>query len=728
MDVHRAARIAAVAHGGQVLVSAATRALVDHAALQDLGRHRLKDLREPEHLFQLGTREFPALKTLYADNLPVQPNPLVGRDRDVQELARLVRDGVRLLTLTGPGGSGKTRVGLAAATELRGHFPGGVWFVPLAPVTDPALVEQTIAQVLGVRGDLREELRSRQLLLVLDNFEQLLDGASVVSQLLAEAPGLSTIVTTRERLAIAGEREWPVPTLGVEDAVALFAERASSLVPEFAVDEHVAEIARRLDGLPLAIELAAARIKVLSAAQIVERLGGSLDLLSGRSRDAPARHRTLRATLEWSHDLLAPDEAALFARLGVFAGGFDLAAAEAVADASLDDLAALVEKSMLRRGEETRFFLLETVRQFAVEQLEASGLGEVTRARHAEYHLALAERSDAGTRDGRQSETVATLLRQQPDLRLALDTLAGRQDPLPQARLVAALTYFWFLTGNYVEALGRLEDAYGRLGGLDVQERAAVANGLTMMLGISELAVTGAFATEALEASRRHGDVADELRALTGMSFAHSAARDWDGARRATEEQVALARSVGERWYEALGTVNLAVAKRETGQLAASRESALEALRLAAATGDPTLQAGCACNAAHAELLLEDFAAARTRFVDALKLVRSAALPEMVIWCLDGLAAVDARDGDAERAAQVFGAAEALAASTSYNHPGTELELRSTRLALEERLGREHAAALRAQGAALDLSAAIELALGEAHPDRMVAEVRGSVD
>lgn len=713
MDVHRAARIASVAHGGQVLLSEATAGHAAGAPVRDLGRHRLKDLRHPERLFQLGEVDFPPLRSLYSTNLPAQPNPLVGRGQEVARLSELVRGGARLLTLTGPGGTGKTRIALATAAALASEFPDGVWFVPLAAVGDPALVEQTIAQALGLRGELREELRPRQMLIVLDNFEQLLAAAPIVAELLAEAPGVSTIVTTRERFALAAEREFPVSPLPLAEAVALFAARASALLPSFTVDEDVEEIVRRLDGLPLALELAAARVSVLSPAAILQRLDESLNLLSGRVRDAPARHRTLRATIEWSYALLTSGEAGVFDRLGVFAGSFDLSAAESVAAASLDDLAGLIDKSMLRRSDTGSFFMLETIRQFAVERLRLADTADDVQARHAAYYVALAERWDPATRDARQSDAVREFRRHQPDLRVALDTLAVSQDPLPGARLAGSLTYFWYLTGQYREATQRLQAARRNLKSRDVAERASVANGLALMSAMSnDQAAAMTFAVEALEIGRRHDDVQAQLRALTGIAAACSASGDLEGARRTAEEQISLARRSRDLWYEALGTVNLAVALRESGEVDASYGRAVEALRLAHETGDPTLEIGCAANVAHAELRLENFAVARARFLEALALLRHDPLPEMVIWCLDGLAAVDARSGNAEGAARIFGAAEALAASTFYGHPGTEIEFAATRAALDERLGSERAAALRAVGSSLDLDAAFELALG----------------
>ena len=304
-ELHRAARIAACGHGGQVVVSAATRALVN-GDLTDLGEHRLKDFAEPVALFQLGDERFPPLKSISNTNLPHPASSFVGRQRERDELVDLLGNGTRLVTLSGPGGSGKTRLGIEAAAELVPAFKAGVFWVPLAPLRDAALVTETIGQTLGAKDGLAEHIEERELLLLLDNLEQVVDAAPELGELLEACPNLKLLVTSRELLHIRGEVDYPVPPLAEPDAVELFCER-SRLDP----DEAIAELCRRLDQLPLAIELAAARTSVLSPAQILERLSQRLDLLKG-GRDADPRQLTLRATIEWSHDLLSPEEQTLF--------------------------------------------------------------------------------------------------------------------------------------------------------------------------------------------------------------------------------------------------------------------------------------------------------------------------------------------------------------------------------------------------------------------------------
>jgi predicted ATPase len=438
-DVHRAARIAAAGHGGQVLASAATAALLDRGGLHDLGEHRLKDLSATERIFQAGEGEYAPLKTLYQTNLPVQPNALVGRERELLEVAELLGAGT-LVTLTGPGGSGKTRLALQAAAELADEFPNGVWFVSLAAVADPELVESTIAQVIGASDDLNDFLREKKLLLVLDNLEQLLPGAApAVASLEARV-----LATSRERLNVSREQEYPVPTLASTEAVTLFTQRARQLKPDFEPGEHVTEIASRLDGLPLALELAAARVKVLTPEQILARLGSSLDLLTSGSLDVPERQRTLRATIEWSDELLDEFERRLFAALAVFAGSFDLEAAETVAAADIDTLGSLVDKSLLRQTVDGRFFMLETIREYALRRLDRSGEVQALRASHAAFFVAFAEAAEQGLRTSEHPAWLARLDAERDNVRAAIETLLdtpGRGDDL--LRLTSSMWRFW---------------------------------------------------------------------------------------------------------------------------------------------------------------------------------------------------------------------------------------------------------------------------------------------
>jgi predicted ATPase len=386
IDVHRAARISAAAHGGQVLMSQSTRDLVG-VDVVDLGLHRLKDLPQPERLFQLGTGEFPPLRTRFQSTLPIPPAPLVGRQSEIREVhTRLTDRSRRMITLTGAGGSGKTRLAIAAANAAIGEFPEGVWWVSLAGLHDPALVLPTISRVLGT-NTLAASIGDGRRLLVLDNMEQVASAGEEIAALLQSCPGLTALITSRMRLAVAGEREYVVAPLITSEASDLFRAAAPG-----DTTGPVDEVCARLDGLPLAIELVAARTKTMSVAQIRDRLEPRIPLLAGGPRDAPARQKTLRATLDWSYDLLDQEEQTAFARLSVFAGGCTLDSAEAVCNVSPDLVSALVDKSLLVFRDE-RLRMLETTREYALEILGQAGEAHDLNHRLGRYLADIAERA-----------------------------------------------------------------------------------------------------------------------------------------------------------------------------------------------------------------------------------------------------------------------------------------------------------------------------------------------
>jgi predicted ATPase/DNA-binding SARP family transcriptional activator len=362
-------------------------------------------------------------------SLPVPPTPLIGREQELQEAGRLLR-AHRLITLTGPGGSGKTRLALQLAAEAIDDFPDGVVWVPLQALRDPELVFPTIALALGATETLTEDGAERRVLLVLDNFEQLLASASRVGTLCAQLPHLKLLVTSREPLHLGAEYEYPVAPLREREAVALFMERASAAKPDFTDDGTVGDICRRLDCLPLALELAAARVKALSAAELLKRLDRRLPILTGGSRDAPERQRTLRATIAWSYELLAADEQRAFARLALFAGGCTLEAAEQACEAGLDTVAALIDKSLLRR-EGDRYFMLETIGEYALERLEESGELDELRQRHADYYLEQARSVERLIRSPQAAGAIDRLEPEHDNLRAALRWLSGRTSDQP---------------------------------------------------------------------------------------------------------------------------------------------------------------------------------------------------------------------------------------------------------------------------------------------------------
>ncbi|MGZ4391832.1 MAG: ATP-binding protein, partial [Gaiellaceae bacterium] len=452
-DVHRAARIAAAGHGGQVLLSQATADLAG-ADVRDLGLHRLKDLSAPERIFQLGTDHFPPLKTLHETNLPVPATPFLGRQQEVDQIATLLRrPDVRLVTLTGPGGSGKTRLALQAAAAAADDYDHGVWWVPLSSLADPTLVDPAASQTLGSEDALAETVGDKRLLLVLDNFEHLIDAAPDVAETIVSCPHLTVLVTSREPLHIDGEWEVAVDPLRDREAVALFLQRALAVRSDFAANGEIAEICRRLDCLPLAIELAAARVKVLALPALLQRLERRLPLLAGGSRSAPERQRTLRATIAWSYELLTPEEQTTFAKLAVFAGGCTLEAAEEICGADVDAIASLVDKSLIRHSGD-RYWMLQTIREYARELFEESEEADVVRSRHVEHYLALAELADGERFD----RNLRSLKPENDNLRAALDHLQDRA-PSQYLQLAGALGGFWDATLQFAEGVQRLEDA-----------------------------------------------------------------------------------------------------------------------------------------------------------------------------------------------------------------------------------------------------------------------------
>ena len=681
LDVHKAARVMAAGHGGQVLVSAATERLLDGVEVLPLGEHRLKDLLQPEPLYQLAIEglasEFPALKTLGVrpTNLPIQPSMLVGRAREIREITALLRDpAVRLLTLTGPGGIGKTRLALQAAAELLDECESGVFFVSLAPVLDPGLVISSVARVLAVRevpGEplsetLEAYLEQKQLLLLLDNFEHVVNASVDVVRILGRCPELKVLVTSRERLSVRPERTYPVPPLALvdprsdlsdvvaSDSVALFAGRASAASGELILDEEtapvVAEICTRLDGLPLAIELAAARTTTLSVHGLLQRLDQRFALLTGGGRDVDERQRTLQATVAWSYDLLTERERTLFARLAVFVDGCRLEAARVVCGRDrfseldvLDVLTSLIEKSLLQKrfdpDGEPRFWMLETIREFAADRLAAAAASESdeTRFAHAVYYARLVSEREADLYGSRQSTTLQLLNVEFPNIRAALERLHEHGDPQLEAALAADCSYYWYLSGQFRDGYQLVSAAYDRMKDRDAPERGRIANALALMsFNLGKTGQTVALADEALLFSRRYGDTRGVLRALV----AKAPGDDFAESRSVFEEMVALARGADEQWYLALALGNLGVCERELGNPDRALELMRESLTVGEPLGDVHIRAATLCNLGHVERLMSEPESARHDFLEALSLFDHDLLPELVIWCLDGLASV----------------------------------------------------------------------------------------
>ena len=638
-DVHRAARIMSAGHGGQVLLSQTTRELVEQALpegvqLLDLGAHRLKDLQQPGRLFQLAIAGFPAhfppLKTLdhFPNNLPIQPTAFIGREKEVAAVAaRLCREEVRLVTLTGPGGTGKTRLGLQVVAEVSDRFADGVFFVDLAPLSDPELVISAIAQVLAIKeigGQpllelLKASLREKRLLLLLDNFEQVVLAAPPLAELLAACTHLKMLATSRMALHVRTEHEFEVPPLTLPDlkrlpdlaalsqyeAVALFIQRARAVKPDFQVTNAnapaVAVMCVRLDGLPLAIELAAARSKLFPPQALLARLSQRLAVLTGGARDAPARQQTLRDTIAWSYQLLDEQEQRLFRRLSAFVGSCALEAVEAVCTTLgeatgqvIDGVASLIDKSLLRQteqeGEEPRIVMLETIREYGVEMLTAAAEMETVRLAHAMYYLTLAEEAEPGLRGAQQLAWVERLEQEHDNLRAALawSVEPGQDEQVGLRRetgllLGAALRPFWVAHAHFREGqtiLQRILEAspYVAAG---VRAKALVAAADLAIL-LRDGQVGEALAEEALLLSQNVGDRFTIAFSHYVLGWFATERGEYARARALLEEALARFRGIDNQdrlgWtLNALG--NLANAQGEYVQAHARYKEALALFR-----------------------------------------------------------------------------------------------------------------------------------------------------
>ena len=706
LDVHRAARIAGAGNGGQVLISDATRALVEPGlpegiGVLDLGAHRLKDLARPERIYQLEIagleRDFAPIRTLDAhpNNLPLQLTSFVGRDAEIAAVRELV-DAARLVTLTGPGGTGKTRLALQVAAERLGEHTDGVFFVELAPITDQGLVASAIAAALRIREaadrplleTLKDDLRDKAMLLVLDNFEQVTGAAPLVTELLSAAAKLHVLVTSRAVMHLQGEREFPVPPLRIPDpaslpslealssyeAVKLFVERAMTMRPDFAVTNEsvpaVAEIVARLDGLPLAIELAAARTRILSPQAILARLGSRLAFLGGGARDLPARQQTLRGTIDWSYELLETPEQGLLRRLAVFAGGGSLDAIEAICSPrelgidALEGLTTLVEQSLLRRAEidsdEPRFEMLQTIREFAAEQLQAAGDAAELARRHALHFTEIAE--TAAPELTRGPEAGDRLSADLDNFRAALHWALETGQVEIGFRLGFALWRYWQQHAYLREGRGWF-DRLLALPGADARTSAR-ARGLTGAAGIAywqnDYAAATAWYKETESIFRELDDKPGLVDALYNTASMAALADDMPMALAGFREGETLARELGDD-HEVMRFVSAeGYADFMTDDFAAARPLLEESLALAEQTGDRF-----AIGTGHHTVA--QVARLQGRFDDAADHYRSAirALHELgdaasVTEPLQGLAAVSIARGESDLGARLLAATAAI--------------------------------------------------------------------
>ncbi len=767
-DVHRAARIAASGHGGQILVSEATRGLIDRSlpadvTLRDLGEHHLKDLARPERIHQVvapGLADrFPPLRTLDAipNNFPTQLTSFIGRRHEIDEGLRLLA-ATRLLTLTGPGGTGKTRLALQVGAEAAGEFPGGAYWVPLATIRDPDLVGAEIATTLGLpdngdrpmRDRLVERVRDRKALLVLDNFEQVIAAGPFVADLLRECPLLKIIVSSRTALRVYGEQELPVPPLGLPDlahlppiaslsqfeAVRLFIERAANVKPDFQVTNEnapaVAQICTMLDGLPLAIELAAARIKILTPAAMLERLEQGLGMLAGGARDLPARQQTLRGAIGWSYDLLDEGLRRVFERLSVFAGGGELPEIEPVVACGdlgvelIDGLATLVDQSLLRQRDVAgapRFLMLQTIREYAADRLaERPDRREVER-RHAEAYLAFADRTGPKMSGAQDVSQLDALEREQDNFRAALGWCVEQAETSLALRYLYALWRFWQMRGHLREGRAQadrvlaLPDAASHAG--EHAKALEAAGGIAYWQG--DVEATKRFYRAAYDTWKELGDKHELANAAYNLSFPDS----FEGQERSLldrsaehlTEALALFREVGDR----RGVANTLWALSDNLNQRDRTDEALalleECIGLFEELGDWFGRAWALYGKSLGLIVKRDLAGALAVQREALERFAEHRDASGVPLLLDAIALTAFTAGDRQRALRLHGAAMKLATTAGVGLPSVAIEAKQRGIAPIDLTGPDVAAGL-AAGEALDMDAAIALALATEVPSR----------
>jgi predicted ATPase/class 3 adenylate cyclase len=717
IDVNRAARIAAAGHGGQVLLSEATRALVEHAlprgvSVRDLGQHRLKDLAHPEHLHDLVIEglvsDFLPLRSLEVPtNLPLQLTSFLGRSREVAQAVALLAEH-RLVTLTGPGGTGKTRLALEVATSVLPDFPDGVWFVDLAPVSDPGLVIPAIAQALGVREErgraladtLADHLRVKRLLLVPDNFEHLLEASNAIERLLGMAPELRVLATSRAPLGLYGEQEQHVPPLPLPDlgrlpklevlegyeVMALFVERGRTARPDFALNEAnaraVAEICGRLDGLPLAIELAATRLKILSPQAILVRLSERLDLLTATGRTTHPRQRSLRGAIEWSFDLLDEPEQRLFARLSVFAGGADVEAVEAVANPegelrmdTLNGLVSLVDKSLVRQTEtaegDPRFGMLETIKQFARERLDRGMDGPATRRRHAEHFLALAADSEPHLVGKDQAAWLERWEREHDNLQAALRWAIEAGETGQGMRAAAAMWRFWHQRGHFAVGRTLLERQLAEpdVGRTATRAKAHGAAGSLAYWQTDPQGTEGHY-EESLAIYRELGDkkgIADGVYNIAFVPILRG--QHFEQSRHMLEQALGLYREIGDEEGIAKSKGDIAFFLTMEGEYEKALPLVEEAVARSRTRGDMFHLADDLLGLGQINRLLGNHEDSRAAYLQALDILERADSPAGIASALQMMSPLEGARGRHDRAVRLFAAAEAINESIGGGHP-----------------------------------------------------------
>jgi predicted ATPase/class 3 adenylate cyclase len=755
LDVHRAARIAAAGHGGQVLASSTTAELVrdglpDGVELRDLGQHRLKDLARPERIYQLSIdglpTEFSPIRSLETPtNLPAERTSFVGREREVARVKELLR-GAGLLTLTGAGGSGKTRLAIQAARELLDDYRDGVFLAGLGPITEARLVVAAIADAVGARAEgqrtlldtLRDHVRDREILLVVDNFEQVMEAAPVLAELLDAAPRLRLLATSRQPLRLRGEQELPVPPLRLpetadapealerSEAVALFVQRAAAVDPSFRLTESnahaVAELCRRLDGLPLAIELAASRIKMLSPAAMLERLEHRLELLTGGPVDLPARQRTLRETIAWSHDLLDDVEATMFRQLSVFAGGWTLPALEAVEDSRdepgdpLSVLGSLVDKNLVFRTptdpDEVRFGMLETIRAFGLEQLESAGDVGSTRDRHAAFFLALAEEAEPHLRGLDQKRWLDQLEVEHDNVRAALRWTIDAGDAATALRLIGAVWRFWHLHSHLADGRRWAEEVLA-LSGAAGRTRERI-RGLTAFGGVTywqqDVPAFRAAYQEALAIATDLPDPTEVAEQTYNLSFALALEGNFEGMMALIHRSRVLFEEQGNRRGVADCLWILGIVARLGGDLDQSRALEEESIRIHREIGDRFGATVALYALGRTALEQGDLDVAEDSLLEALTNDALVGNRTGMGVILDNLAAKARVEGDHLRALRLGGASEAIKEAAGAQAPPQFLALPDLREEARQALGEAAIAAAWNEGRAMSIEQVVAYA------------------
>ena len=711
MDVHVAARIAAAGSGGQIILSRQTRGLVPDEPVRDLGVHRLKDVGEVQ-LFQCGHADFPPVRSIGSSNLQPPREPLVGRVRELDDLRSLIGGGARLVTLTGVGGIGKTTLARTLAAGLADRFVDGVWFADLSAVAAADRVEPEVATLIGAHAGLADHVQAGDVLLVLDNFEQVLEAAPTVGRWLERCPGLVLVVTSRESLRLSGEHEYPLSPLDDATAAELFVARARAVLPHFEADaDELLRLCHRLEGIPLALELAAARVKLLTPGQLVVRLDQRFSVLTGGARDLPARQRTLEATIAWSYDLLDSGEQELFAHLAVFAGGWTLEAAEEVAGADLDRLQSLVAKSLVR-FDDGRFRMLETIREYAIARLAELPAAPALHRSHAAYYRALAALAAPELTGRDQDAWVRSLAAEDDNLRAALDWCAadaGSRDA--GLGLAADLILFWYLRSRPAEGAARLEPMLAATDRVDTETRASALWGAGLFLAVLADARSSTYLDDALAMARRIGDTSLVARSLDMLGLLAFFRNDPVQARSLLEASIAEARTANDLWClaDALGTIGsiyplmgeldlartaageglvlarsrgdlqgtrmslfgLALTARRAGELDAARITGHEGLEISRRLGDTFFASYFLWILAAVELADGVTALACETEDEALTLAREVGAPLLIVCALEGRAAVARVDGDDPRARALLSEAEVVGAAGAV--PGSYL-------------------------------------------------------